>query len=128
MINQRILIQILDNIEYKPMTGFRHGWMGDGFYIQHWQQVPCAEDPEGPPEAPHYGRKWYISKHMCISEIVQTALAAIIMYEEHEVREFFKYKGQRPFGPHVDVDALIDAGQFKDVRDDKSAAKAVSVG
>lgn len=42
------------------------------------------------------------------SSIVRTALAAFLAYEEHEVREAFTYRGKRIYGPHVDVDALVE--------------------
>lgn len=62
----------------------------------------------------HRGRKWYVSPHATDSEIVQTALMAVIAAEEHEAREHFLVDGQAIFGPHHDVNALIDIKQ--DVR------------
>lgn len=52
------------------------------------------------------GRKWLMSEHMTNGEIVQTALAAVIMAYEHEIREMFKYKGESIFDPHYDIDQL----------------------
>ncbi len=52
------------------------------------------------------GRKWVISPHATKSEIVQTALKAVLTAEEHEAREHFKYRGRAIFGPHYDVDFL----------------------
>ncbi len=54
-------------------------------------------------EAQH-GRTWKLSSHMTTTEIVQTAFAAALMAEEHEMRERFKYKGQPIFIAHIDVD------------------------
>lgn len=65
------------------------------------------------------GRKWRLSEHMTKSEIVQTALMAVLAAEEHENREQFLYKGRAIFGPHFDVDGLHDiCGRegFEDVR------------
>ena len=45
-------------------------------------------------------RKWLLSEHMTVSEIVQTAFKMILTAEEHEVREKFKYKNQAIFGPY----------------------------
>ena len=42
------------------------------------------------------------------SSIVRTALSAFLAYEEHEVREAFTYRGKRIYGPHVDVEALVE--------------------
>lgn len=56
----------------------------------------------------HTGRKWYVSSHATDSEIVQTALAAILAAEEHEARELFLVDGVACFGPHFSVDDLVD--------------------
>ncbi len=53
------------------------------------------------------GRKWRLSEHMTASELVQTAFAAALHFEEHELREIFLYRGQSVFGPHFDVDDLV---------------------
>lgn len=53
-----------------------------------------------------HGRKWFLSEHMTKSEVVQTALAAVLAAEEHEAREAFLYDGRAIFGPHFNVDAL----------------------
>ncbi len=119
-ITQRTLIQILRNIGYKENTSFRHGSMGSGFYIQHRQWV---EDCNTGLQEPQYGRKWYISQHCCISEIVQTALMAIIAFEEHEVREHFTYFGEKVYGPHIAVNMLATVSRQKDVRLVKGSAR-----
>ncbi len=63
------------------------------------------------------GRKWRLSQHMKKSEIVQTALKAVLTAEEHEAREQFLYKGKAVFGPHIDVDALWEVCETLDARD-----------
>jgi hypothetical protein len=63
------------------------------------------------------GRKWKLSFHMTRSEIVQTALKAVLTAVEHEVREQFLYRGKPIFGPHLDVDRLWDIAEDLDVRD-----------
>lgn len=52
-------------------------------------------------------RKWIISPHMTKSEIIATALKAVITAEEHEVREAFKFKKQPIYSPHYDVEKLV---------------------
>lgn len=52
------------------------------------------------------GRKWFLSEHMTDSEVVQTALVAVLAATEHEAREDFRYRGAAIFGPHYDVEAL----------------------
>ena len=60
-------------------------------------------------ETTHWsGRKWRLSMHMTNSEIVQTALKAVLTAEEHEARERFQYRGRSIFGPHLSVDRLWD--------------------
>jgi hypothetical protein len=55
-----------------------------------------------------YTRKWRLSEHMTKSEFVQTAFKCCITSMEHRTREHFRYQGHAVFGPHFDVDALLD--------------------
>lgn len=58
-------------------------------------------------------RKWQLSEHMVKSEIVQTAFKCILTSAEHTVREHFKYRDERVYGPHFDVEALVDLCRAK---------------
>lgn len=62
------------------------------------------------------GGKVYLSPHMVNGEIVRKIFQALLAYEEHECREFFRYKGAQVFGPHIDVEALVDAASKTEVR------------
>ena len=62
------------------------------------------------------GRKWFLSPHMTKSEVVSTALKAVLTAEEHEAREKFLYKKARIFGPHLDVDFLANLALITDER------------
>lgn len=62
------------------------------------------------------GGKAYLSPHACRSELVQTAFGLFKAYEEHEAREFFKYRGRRVFGPHLHVEALWAIAEMTEVR------------
>lgn len=53
-------------------------------------------------------RKWFLSQHMTTTEIVYTVLKAIQAAEDHETREFFKYKNVRIANPHFSVDDIVD--------------------
>jgi hypothetical protein len=53
-------------------------------------------------------RKWLIPPDATRSSIVQTAFKMCLTSYEHRVREGFKYKGQRVFGPHFDVEDLVE--------------------
>jgi hypothetical protein len=61
----------------------------------------------GEPER-QYTRKWQLSEFMTKSEFVQTAFKCCITSMEHRAREHFRYQGHAVFGPHFDVDALLD--------------------
>lgn len=51
-------------------------------------------------------RKWLLSDDMTEGELVQTAFMAVLAAQEHEAREFFKWKGRAVFGPHTDIENL----------------------
>ena len=61
-------------------------------------------------------RKWLLSPHMTEGEFVQTCLKAVLTAEEHEAREKFLYDGMAVFGPHIDLEALVDAAQITKLR------------
>jgi hypothetical protein len=63
------------------------------------------------------GRPWLVSPDATRSEVVQTALKAVLTAEEHEAREQFFYQGSAIFGPHLDVDALLRVADELDVRE-----------
>jgi hypothetical protein len=60
-----------------------------------------------------FTRKWQLSEHMVKSELVQTAFKCALTSMEHRTRENFTYKGVRVFGPHFDVEALVEICQAK---------------
>ena len=100
---------IVSKIGYKPNTDFRIGLMGDGWFIQHYQVIADCKESKGTPTEQR-GRKFYISPHMTDSEVIQTCLLAVLLFEEHEAREWFTYNGKEIYGPHIDISQ-------KDVRD-----------
>lgn len=61
-------------------------------------------------------RKWMLSPHMTATEIVRTALKAILAAVEHEALEDFKYKGVAIHNPHTDVESLVKAATEVEVR------------
>ncbi len=68
----------------------------------------------------HKGRKWLLSQHMTDSEIVQTAMLAVLTAEEHEARERFMYMGTSIYGPHFSADDLVRHPAKLDVRIDNA--------
>ncbi len=53
------------------------------------------------------GRRWLIDPRATPGEVVQTALKAVLTWQEHETRETFHYRGARVFSPHLEMDALV---------------------
>ncbi len=78
--------------------------MGSGYFLQvHFD----AYDPSTKQHAEQHGRKWYVSRFATPSEVIQTALAAVLMAVEHEARESFLVHGLPIYGPHWPVEQLI---------------------
>lgn len=74
-----------------------------GFYLEHDIITKCVVE--------QHTRKWLISEHAVPSEIVQTALLCALTSAEHRVREHFLYRGERIFGPHFDIEALVEVAR-----------------
>lgn len=106
---------ILSDVHYCGWDFFI-GEDGDRYYLQlAWQDEDCDT---GQVET-MTSRKWVLSPHMTRSEVVQTALKAVLTAVEHEVRERFKYQGQAIFGPHFDVDVLARMAAYAALVHDK---------
>lgn len=97
---------LLVRVSYKVGTGFYVSseaptpW---GLLLQHYQTVHHSWTGAVSQE---YGRKWYLSPHMLDEEILQTALMAVLAFEEHETREAFQFDGVRLFSPHKSLLSL----------------------
>lgn len=104
-----MLTEVVGQLSYKDWA-FRVE--KDGLGLWFLQVRFSAPDAVTGRTETHGGRKWRVSMHMTRSEIVQTALKAVLTAEEHEARERFLYGGRAIFGPHLNVDTLWDlAGQ-----------------
>jgi hypothetical protein len=79
-----------------------------GFHLRIERAEPDVDT--GAPSHQH-GRRWLLERDATPSEIVQTALKAVLAWEEHSAREHFRYRGEPVFGPHHDVDRLVDLCQ-----------------
>lgn len=53
-------------------------------------------------------RRWFLSPEMTRSEVVQTAFKCIMTSMEHRAREWFTYREQAVFGPHFNVESLVE--------------------
>jgi hypothetical protein len=110
----------LDDVEY-PGLEFVFGTTHPGYDDDFLQVASSALDLKG--------RKWRLSEHMTKSEVIQTALMAVLAWEEHEAREAFRYKGRAVFSPHYDVDLLqklhrLNGDGVFDVRPEPQAVPA----
>lgn len=94
------LITYKDNYELSLMSNGR-----ELFVFVEWNS---------PEEGYQRGRYWLLEEDMTDSEIVGTALKAVLTFEEHEAREAFRYRGARVFGPHLDLDDLVDFAKKKE--------------
>lgn len=113
--------EALKQVHYKGWSflvredGGTHVMHPPRYYLQIAFNAPNRDDGRN---AAWTGRKWWLSRHMTQSEIVQTALMAVLAAEEHEARENFTYRGEPIFCPHYDVDELhrLFRSSKKDVR------------
>lgn len=109
--------QYLEEVSYKDwrfVVKYLQNKVGEfDFYLQ---VQFLAYDSEKGFHTVQHGRKWYISEHATKSELIQTALKAVLTAEEHEAREQFKYRGKAVFGPHIDVDVLANIADLVEVR------------
>lgn len=105
------------NIEF-PKGRVRWGYLDEActvYYLQIVMLLPDADNPTGP-DTEQRGRKWHISRFSVESEVVYTALYAFLKFMEHEAREQFRYRGTRLFGPHINVNALMEVAEKTEVR------------
>jgi hypothetical protein len=78
----------------------------DGWYLQ----VTYYEaDVDTGDRALQKSRKWLIEPSATESDVIRTAYAAVTRSYAHVVSEHFTYKGRRVFGPHVAIEALLEA-------------------
>lgn len=95
-------------------VSYKQGWHflckedARGVYLQISvdETAAIAMDPFTGKIAPWKGAKMYMSPHMCDSEVIGTAFDAIRRAEEHEMREWFRFKNRTIFNPHMSVHVL----------------------
>lgn len=97
------VVRLLSHVTYKDWT-FIVGETMERLWLQ--VSFPAKE---GEAEKEWHGRKWLLSEHMTGSEVIQTALKAVLTAEEHEAREAFMFSGRAIFGPHISLNALWNA-------------------
>lgn len=78
---------------------------GDRVYIQAHFTALCTHTGV---KQDWHGRKWYLSEHMTVDEIIKTCYAAFKTAVEHEVMESFKVDGIILFNPHLNYERLLE--------------------
>jgi len=96
--------------------------MGDGFYVQVRFDAPDSET--GVIESQHC-RKWYISKWMSETEVVDTVYKAVEAAVIHEMKESFTYRGNMIHNPHTSVAARMIACHLTEHRAAPEPVKAI---
>lgn len=88
---------------------------GDGFLVQ---AIFSAKDnfSTEPTLKEQKCRKWYVSKHSSLGEVVRTLWKAVEAAVVHEAQEAFLYRGRPIFDPHRDPDKLWELTEVS-VRD-----------
>jgi hypothetical protein len=125
MITETQLRKIVHNVQCDFMGQafqFRVQPKGEGWTLQCRIMRP---DTESGTWAEGGGGKYYVSPHSTEDEIVKKCFAACMAYAEHEVREGFRWKERRVFGPHIDLDALWRAAEhvsYRDTREEPAGA------
>ena len=100
--------EIIDQITYKKGWEILLSSEGSGIGRPVIQIVFDGEDEKTGIVEKQKCRKWFLSQHMTTTEIVYTVLKAIQAAEDHETREFFKYKNVRIANPHFSVDDIVE--------------------
>ncbi len=103
---------ILSKLTYKDWQFYLGILDPTHFYLQ----MRFVDDAMEDNPQPHRGRKWLLSQYMSDSEVIQTAMLAVLTAEEHEARERFRYNGQAIFGPHQNAEDLARYPARLDVR------------
>lgn len=102
-------IKVLDRrLEVRTISGYDENGSFDAWLLQVAYEEP---DVDTGAMTTQRSREWLIRPSMSESEVVRTAYAAVTRSYMHVVAENFTYKGKRVFGPHVDVDALLEASE-----------------
>lgn len=109
-MNKQEIVNALKSVTYKDWR-FTVGQDQDRLYLQVAFNAPDNTEPQNPRHL-QLGRKWMLSEHMTKSELIQTAFKAALTAEEHECREMFRYEGEAIFGPHLDVDWLLEIAKL----------------
>ena len=109
--------RVADSITYKPGCRLVCLWMKVAadkpdkvFYRVECPRIDVVTGEMGVGR----GGVAYLFDHMTDGDLVRTAFGLFRAYEEHEAREWFKYRSVAVFSPHIHIDALLEAGTHTD--------------
>lgn len=96
--------EILWSITYKPgwQLEWSRVWGGDLGWLLRFEWKAVRPDRETGVEGEGQGGPTYVpySDLKGGEHLMRLVFGAVLRYEEHEAREFFKVNGERPFDPH----------------------------
>lgn len=102
-MNFQQLQEFLSRISYKDLE-ICCGEV-DYFFIVYLQK-DLVEDSETGEFLDMEGHRAYLPKNISIEELFREVYFLCQRWEMHELQEFFKVDGKRPFNPHHTVDEL----------------------
>lgn len=114
-MTQQELRSLLFDVTYENFV-FHSGPLGDGFFLQVEFLAPDNSIQAHVGAYDWKGRKWYVSAHSTDSEVILTALKAVLTALEHEAREKFKFRGRAILHPHPDLEVLWQVAEEREVR------------
>jgi len=103
--------QIIEQIQYKPNWNILFFEGTERPYIQLKVLGNCSITGD---LVPWVSGKRFLSYFMSNQEIVGSVFALIKDAEDHEMREFFRYKGKAIYNPHLDPDKLAEFASKKE--------------
>ncbi len=101
MAKSRDEIQAVVDAVHAEGRTFRLLEKGDGYLLQC---TYLERDVESNVVRDQHSRKWYVSKHMTETEIVETAWACYQRSVIHQAAEHFTYRGRRVYSPHFKIE------------------------
>lgn len=117
MTNQEVQI-ILEQITYKPGWSILFNTKEFRPFIQlavnELSDATLDSVKRDGTRTPWKSGKRYLSEFMTVQEIVGVVFSLIKDAEEHEMREWFRYKNASIFNPHLHPDVLVSAAKKKE--------------
>lgn len=114
MLTEQRVKDLIDRIRYRRDWEFIVHPYENSFALQI-----IFTDEKGIAQA---SRRWSLPWHACESEVLHTALLAVLTAEEHEARERFLFDGRAVFGPNHSIEALIALADDVETRQAQEAA------